>query len=235
MRLAVLETGVPPVDLGERFGGYPDMFERLLGLGPLDRFDVQRAHWPAAPQDYDAYLITGSPAGVYDPLPWIEDLMTFLRAAKGKAALVGVCFGHQAMAQAFGGAVIKSPKGWGVGLHEYHVTAGQPWMDDAPSFAIPASHQDQVVIAPPQAEVIASSAFTPFAALTYRDQHAISFQGHPEFEADFAQALLSERRGSRLSEGEADAAIASLERPNDCARIGGWIKAFMTEASFDKS
>ena len=165
MRIAALETGVPPGDLAERFGDYPDMFERLLGLGPMDRFDVERSHFPAAPQDYDAYLITGSPAGVYDPLPWIAELMSFLQAAKGQAALVGICFGHQAMAQAFGGQVIKSPKGWGAGLHAYEVRAREPWMDDVGQIVLPASHQDQVVAPPPGAEVIASSAFTPFAAL----------------------------------------------------------------------
>jgi GMP synthase-like glutamine amidotransferase len=231
MRLAILETGEPPGELGGRFGTYPDMFERLLGLGAMSCFDVQRDQWPNAVEDYDAYLITGSPAGVYDPLPWIDELMSFLRRAKGRAALVGICFGHQAMAQAFGGQVIKSPKGWGVGLHDYRVVERQPWMDRAPRFSIPASHQDQVVVRPPEAKVVASSAFTPFAALAYQDQPAISFQGHPEFSADFATALLHERRGSRLPHNQADAAIASLALPNDCARVGGWIRGFIETRS----
>jgi GMP synthase-like glutamine amidotransferase len=207
------------------------MLERLLDLGPLARFDVQRRQWPGAPEDYDAYLITGSPAGVYDPLPWIGELKAFLQAAKGKTALVGICFGHQVMAEAFGGKVVRSPKGWGVGLHDYRVTKAQSWTEGAPGFSIPASHQDQVVVRPPQAEVMASSAFTPFAGLAYRDQRAISFQGHPEFEADYAKALLSLRRGSRLPQDQADAAIASLGRPNDCARVGGWIRAFLETAA----
>lgn len=231
MRLAVLQTGAPPGDLGERFGSYPEMFERLLGLGPLERFDVQHGQWPNAPQDYDAYLVTGSPAGVYDPLPWIGELKDFLRAAKGHAALVGVCFGHQVMAEAFGGAVIKSPKGWGVGLHDYQVTAPQPWMDQARGFAIPASHQDQVVVRPPGAEVIAASAFTPFAGLAYADQRAISFQGHPEFSAEFATALLNARRGSQLPHDQADVALASLKRPNDGGRVSGWIRGFLEGAA----
>jgi GMP synthase-like glutamine amidotransferase len=230
MRIAVLETGAPPGDLGQRYGGYPDMFEQLLGMGPLDRFDVQRGQWPSAPEAYDAYLITGSPAGVYDPLPWVGNLLAFLRAARGKAALVGVCFGHQAMAQAFGGEVIKSPKGWGIGRHVYDVAGAEPWMDGPGPIALAASHQDQVVTAPPSAEVIAASPFTPFAALAYPGQRAISFQGHPEFSAEFAKALLVARRGGAFTEAQADAAIASYDEPDDGRRVGRWIAAFLVSA-----
>lgn len=231
MRVAVLQTGAPPSDLAERFGDYPDMFERLLELGPLPRFAVSHGQWPKAIADYDAYVVTGSPAGVYDPLPWIGELKTFLRAAKGRAALVGICFGHQIMAEAFGGHVIKSPKGWGVGLQHYQVIDPQPWMDHANGFSIPASHQDQVILHPPEARVVAANPLTHFAALAYRDQPAISFQGHPEFEPAYAQALLKSRKGSTLTHEQADAAIASLERPNDRARVGGWIRAFLRGVS----
>lgn len=227
MRVAVLQTGAPPSDLAEQFGDYPDMFERLLQMGPLPRFQVSHGRWPKAVCDFDAYLLTGSPAGVYDPLPWIGELKTFLRAAKGQAALVGICFGHQIMAEAFGGHVIKSPKGWGVGLRHYQVIDRRPWMDSAPGFSIPASHQDQVILHPPEAKVIAANPFTHFAALAYLDQPAISFQGHPEFEPEFAQALLKSRKGSLLPNDQADAAIASLDRPNGRARVGGWIRAFL--------
>ena len=69
--------------------------------------------------------------------------------------------------------------------------------------------------------------FTHFAGLAYHDQPAISFQGHPEFEPAYAQALLKSRKGSHLPHDQADAAIASLELPNDRARVGGWIRAFL--------
>ena len=64
MKLAILETGRPPAALVERFGDYPAMFERMLGDGfAIDRFDVAAGELPADPSAYDAYLITGSPAG----------------------------------------------------------------------------------------------------------------------------------------------------------------------------
>lgn len=199
------------------------MFEQLLGM-EARTYDVAAGALPPDVGRHDAYLITGSSAGVYEDLPWIPKLITFLRAAKGHARLVGICFGHQIMAEAFGGHVEKSARGWGVGLHTYPIVQREPWMDAAASVSVPASHQDQVVIAPPQAEIIASSLFTPYAGLAWRDQPAISFQFHPEFSPDYAKALI-EQRYDRTP--DPDAAIASLDAPNDNARVGDWIRRFL--------
>jgi GMP synthase-like glutamine amidotransferase len=168
-------------------------------------------------------VLTGSAAGVYDDLPWIADLIRFLRQVRGRARLVGICFGHQAMAEAFGGAVIKSPKGWGVGLQRYDVQHRAGWMDGPAPVHVPASHQDQVVVRPPGARVVASNAFTPYAGLDYGD--AISFQFHPEFEPEFAAALIEARR-ERYG-ALAEPAIASYGEPNDCARVSQWIGRFL--------
>ena len=97
-------------------------------------------------------------------------------------------------------------------------------MDDSALVSVPASHQDQVVIAPPHAEVIASSLFTPYAGLSWRDQSAISLQFHPEFSPDYAKALI-EQRYDRTP--DPDTAIASLDSPNDNQRVGGWIRRFL--------
>ena len=223
MKLAILETGFPPGDLAERFGDYPAMFARLLGDGfDVDTFDVQAGELPD-PAAYDAVLITGSPAGVYEDLPWIAPLMDFIRSANA-ARMVGVCFGHQVMAEALGGHVVKSEKGWGAGLHHYQVEHVEPWLDGTGSIAIPASHQDQVVVQPPHTEIVAASDFTPYAALAWTDRPAISFQFHPEFSPAFAKALITERY-DRVP--NPDAAIASLDAPNDNARVGGWIRRFL--------
>lgn len=229
-RIGIIETGYPPKSLQPRFGTYHQMFERLLGEGfDYTVFEVQKGHWPERPEDYDGFVVTGSAAGVYEDDDWIAGLMDWLRAAKGRTKLVGVCFGHQAMAQAFGGQVVKSPKGWGVGLQTYEVKAQEPWMaPDAEDFSIPASHQDQVVELPPHARVIAGDDFAPYAALAYDDQPAISFQGHPEFDPAYATALIESRREEKLTQDEADRAVESLKRPNDNSEIGTWIRNFLS-------
>lgn len=229
LKIGILKTGRPPRPAIPTFGTYPDMFMELLGRDAYDwrTYAADEGEYPAAPEECDAYIVTGSAAGVYDDDPWIGQLLDFLRAAKGRAKLVGVCFGHQAMAQAFGGQVVKSPRGWGIGEHAYDVVSREPWMDGASPIRLPASHQDQVVALPPGAELIAASEFTPFAALAWRDQPAISMQPHPEFLPAYATALIEARRGKVYPNDEADRAIASFGMPDDRARVGGWIKAFL--------
>jgi GMP synthase-like glutamine amidotransferase len=223
MKLAILETGRPPGDLDQQFGDYPAMMAAMLGPDfTVETFDVQAGELPK-PASHHAYLITGSPAGVYDPLPWIEPLQDFIRSANG-AKMVGICFGHQVMAEALGGHVEKSDKGWGAGLHRYTVVRSESWIDTVGTIAIPASHQDQVVVQPPNTDVVAASDFTPFAALAWTDRPAISFQFHPEFSPAFAKALI-EKRYDVVP--DPDAAIASLDAPNDNARVGQWIRNFL--------
>lgn len=231
MKLAILETGGPPGDLRSQFGDYPAMFSRMLGRGfGMDVFDVPAGQLPGR-NAHDAVLITGSPAGVYDPLPWIPDLLRFIQDNADRK-MVGICFGHQAMAEALGGKVEKSDKGWGIGLQRYRIDSAQPWMDGEQAVAIPASHQDQVIVQPPATDVVASSDFTPLAALAWSDRPAISFQFHPEFAPDYAKALIS-RRYEQMP--DPDAAIASLDAPNDRARVGDWIRRFLTNTSGDNA
>jgi GMP synthase-like glutamine amidotransferase len=229
MKLGLLETGAPPDGVRERFGDYPGMFRTLLGEDAYSytTYAVADGVLPSSAEACDAYLVTGSSAGVYDPLPWIAPLKEFLVATRGRAPLVGVCFGHQIMAEAFGGKVVKSPKGWGVGLHTYDVRQAEPWMAGAAPIAVAASHQDQVVELPPAARVIAASDFTPFGMLAYDDQPAISIQLHPEFEPAYAEALIEARRGTRYTDAQADAAIVSYAAPNDRLRVGAWIRNFL--------
>ena len=223
MKLAILETGCPPGDLAQRFGDYPAMFAEMLGPGfEVQSFDVAAGEFPD-PAAHEAVLITGSPAGVYEDLDWLTGLFDFIRAAKD-SKMVGVCFGHQAMAEALGGLVEKSDKGWGAGLHRYTITRPEPWLDGAREIAAPASHQDQVVVQPRNTDVVAASPFTPYASLAWNDRPAISFQFHPEFTPAYARALI-EKRYDRVN--EPDHALASLDTPNDNERVAGWMRRFL--------
>ena len=227
-RLAILETGFPPRSLQRRFGTYASMFETLLGNEAVEAvYDVAHGAYPARPEDHAAFLITGSSAGVYDDLPWVAPLKQFLIAAKGKAKLVGICFGHQIMAEAFGGHAAKSDKGWGIGLHDYRVNGGAGWTGGSSRVAVPVCHQDQVITQPPATTLIGGNAFCPIGILAYDDQPAMSVQFHPEFEPAFVDALI-DLIGDEIANPAQ--ARASLNQPNDRQSIAGWIKAFVDAA-----
>lgn len=225
-RIAILETGAPPPSLAETHGDYPAMFRALLGDGyAFETFRAQAGEWPE-PEAFDAAVITGSAAGVYEEAPWIAGLLDWIRAARGRTRLIGICFGHQAMAEALGGRVERSDRGWGVGLHRYEVVSREPWMDPpAATVAVPVSHQDQVVEAPADARVFLRSGFTPFAGLAWGED-AVSLQGHPEFTPAYAAELTAGRR-DRIGADLVDPALASLSGSNDRALVGRWLRRFI--------
>ena len=236
MRVTILETGRAPGRLSEDYPRYPDMFVSLLSkAGENLAFEtvalVDGAPLPD-PASREAVLITGSPAGVYDSTPWMDPLRTFVRSVfEAGTPMVGVCFGHQIIADAMGGKVCKSEKGWGIGRHTYELLERRPWMVDAgDAVSLSASHQDQVIEPPAGAKTLARSRHTEHAMLAYDGAPVISIQGHPEFSDAFVGALYSARRGKTLSDDAVDAALESLGRPEDNALVGEWFARFLLTA-----
>jgi GMP synthase-like glutamine amidotransferase len=236
MQITILEAGRAPAPLADIYPAYPDMFVELLsGIDERLSFETVRLLDGAAPPDpasVDAAIITGSPSGVYDQTPWMDLLRDFIRAShRARTPLVGVCFGHQIMADALGGDVRKSPKGWGVGRHTYDILQTRPWMSEAgASFSLAVSHQDQVIAPPAGVATLARSAHTEHAMLHWHDAPMMSLQGHPEFDDAFATALYTARRGKSLSFDLADAAIETLRQPGHRTQVGEWIVRFLKQA-----
>ena len=233
--IAILETGMPPAGLDETYGTYADMFARVLHREnrTFTTYKTLQGELPPHDAGLRGVIITGSPAGVYEDDPWIMALIGWLRALAPSVPVVGVCFGHQVMAQAYGGHVEKSHKGWGVGLHEYEIQARDVWADllgkpaDDKAIRVAVTHQDQVVRKPETAVVLAGSDFTPHGALYYTDRKALSFQCHPEFCHDFASDLLISRRGVRIDPALVDQALPTLRTPSSRQDVLGAISRFL--------
>lgn len=222
MRIGILETGEVADGLRDRHGDYPAMFRRLLSAAdPTIEFVTVRVvagEMPGAPHDADGWIVTGSRHGVYDGLPWIAPLKAFLRdCVAARVPVVGICFGHQLLAEALGGGAAKSDRGWGLGVQDYEIVVRPSWLAHVPDrFAARALHQDQVFSLPADATVLARSSHCAVAAVAYgdpEDPDAISLQPHPEFGAEFMDELLTLRAGTSFPVEAADAARASLSRP----------------------
>ncbi|QUJ77128.1 type 1 glutamine amidotransferase [Sulfitobacter albidus] len=209
MKIGILQTGHSPEEMLEAHGNYSDRFTALLdGHGfAFQTFSVVDGEFPAGPQDADGWLITGSKHGAYEDHDWIPPLEDLIRdIAAAEQPMIGVCFGHQIIAQAMGGKVVKFPGGWSVGRTEYTL--------DGETVALNAWHQDQVVERPDGARVVGSSQFCENAMLAYGD-HIWTVQPHPEFGADFIEGLIAHRGKGVVPDEQLVAAQRALPLPND--------------------
>ncbi len=228
--LGILEVDTLYPDLKVDYLSYGHMFTQLferLGFSFNYRFfQVQQGQLPAD-FECDAYLITGSKAGVYDELAWIAPLQEWIKASfERDERIMGICFGHQLLAHTLGGFADKSKKGWGIGLHNTHIENLPVWSEHKQTeLTLIYSHQDQVKQLPPQATRIAGSDFCENAAF-FIDERVLAFQGHPEFSVDFTQRLLS-RRADLIGADKLQQKLDELSPPKDADVVGQWLAKFI--------
>ena len=198
IRLGILQAGRAPEEMTDTQLDYDMLFEHLLG-----ETEFEYKHWPVLDnvfpdsiQEADAWLITGSRHGAYEPHDWIPPLEQLIRDVyQAGNPMVGICFGHQIIAQALGGKVEKFAGGWSVGRTEYALESsvfGEGSKDGLTPLL--AFHQDQVTRLPESAVNIGSTDFCQNAALLYGDK-MLTIQPHPEFNQDFIAGLLATRGG----------------------------------------
>ena len=222
MKIGILQCGHIQEDVAAQHGDYSQLYQQMLAGYDFEflTFFVVDMEMPNSIHEADGWLITGSRYGAYDDHPFIGLLEDFIREAYAAAVpLVGICFGHQIIAQALGGKVIKIPTGWTLGHHEYE-------FDTIGKIALNAWHQDQVVKLPPDAKSVARSETCEFAALVY-DDRAYSVQAHPEFSNDFIASFVPARRGTPgYPDALMDQALKETSKPNSNALIAKQIATF---------
>ena len=220
MHIAILVTNT---DESEFAQGHPKdgaKFASLLGMvrpgWRFSAYQVKDGIFPESLDGIDGLVITGSPASVLDPDPWIARLLTLIRQVAGRVPLIGACFGHQAIAMALGGTVGRNPGGWELGLV---TTTMQP----LGALRLYAAHMEQVTLPPGGAQVIGQTPGCPVAAMLL--PLVLTTQYHPEMTPAFVAALIDALDG-KLPPDVLSRARASLAEVPDTARIAEHIAAF---------
>jgi len=207
MKIGILRTGRALPKIKAKHGDFEDLFTILLAGNEMtfQPYAVLDGELPKSVTECDGWLITGSAHSSYEDLPWIADLEEFIRNAfTADIPIVGICFGHQILAQALGGKVEKYADGWAIGPHEYQFDGL------AEPVTINAWHQDQVTQLPMGAKTVGRSEFCENAAIIY-GKTAYSVQAHPEFTNAFIGDLIDIRRDSVPADlvNEAESALKS--------------------------
>ncbi|MDY0249707.1 MAG: amidotransferase [Pseudomonas sp.] len=234
LRICILESDDLHPSMQDSFIGFGQMFKQLFTAQDADVdyqvFNVLNGAYPETDQQFDAYLVTGSKADSFADDPWVVTLRAYLRERFVHGdVLLGICFGHQILALVLGGDTQRSNKGWGLGVHRYHLACKPEWMPEvADEFRLLISHRDQVTALPAAATLLAHSDFCENAAFIL-GQQVLCFQGHPEFTHGFSKELLQIRQSMYCPKAY-QAACQSLQSAHDGQTVAQWMLCFVKAA-----
>lgn len=205
MHIAILDFATPFAGMEDRPRAGDLILDWIAPALPEAEFSILSIALgdplPAA-EAFDGYVLSGSEQGVYDRPDWMDGLRAFLLAAqRAERPMVGICFGHQIMADVFGGRAGKVDFGNVVGARRFVI--------DGIERDVHVWHQDQVTHVPPGAVVTGGAAYCPAGVLRYGFP-AYSVQFHPEYTAAMLRDEIETVAGGALSAELAEAALVSM-------------------------
>lgn len=235
--IGLLECGQTPAGWIAEHGEMADPFPPFLRRAdPLLEFKVYKAHrheLPGSIDACDAWLVTGSPHSVYEHPAWQPALADFLVRAARQRPVVGICYGHQLLHEAFGGQVEKEAGGWGIGVQRYALNERPAWAaacaEPRDAFRLIALHQDQVTRPAPGTRVLAGNAFCR-VAITTIGANVFTVQAHPEMTRRLAREIYEDQR-DRQGDEATRLAVRSLDGEIDDQAAARWILAFIAHRS----
>ena len=205
--IIVVRTGDPVPTVAATRGSFADLIAQAASLEPsgaaggasssplpFEVFDI-RAEAPPDPRSAAAFIITGSASNVPSREPWMLSAEAWLRdVVRAGTPTLGICFGHQILAQALGGEVQKNPRGREIGTVRIERIAADPLFDGLPAaFEVNATHVDTVAVLPPGATLLARSSLDEHQAIRFTET-CYGVQFHPEIDAEVMRAYVEARR-----------------------------------------
>lgn len=221
-RILIVKTGSTlPGILAER-GDFEGWIAAGMGLGAGEVDVVAPPHGEAlpAPRDAAGVVVTGSAAFVSDREPWSEATAGWLReVVDADVPVLGICYGHQLLAHAYGGEVGRNPRGREIGTIEIDaalaIAADDPLLGALPARAtVHVTHVESVLSLPDGARLLATSPDDPHHAFALGER-AWGVQFHPEFDAGVARGYVEAKADDLRSEGLDPERLAAGVRETD--------------------
>lgn len=212
-------------------GDYRDMFPALFSSWEFVFYDVVNGHFPQQVDECEVYLCTGSSYSVYEEIDWIFRLKIFIRELQqANQYYLGVCFGHQLLAESLGGTVQKSSVGWCVGNHTFEIIKQESWMQPFQStLNLLMMCQDQVVEMPIGSTLLAKTEDCPVGMFRVGEK-MFGVQAHPEFPVAYDRILM-EDRVHRMGQQKVEVGISSLDKPLHPELLRKWMEKFVDNST----
>jgi GMP synthase (glutamine-hydrolysing) len=197
-RILLFKTGCTDGMLREQVGDYEQWFGRVLGeVVGLDVHDAIREPRVDV-RGFDGIVISGSPRSLVEPEPWMHEAAeTVRRADDAGVPTLGVCFGHQLVAFAYGARVRANPNGWEVGTSDVELTdhgACDLLFTGLPvRLRVNQSHRDEIWELGARIRRLAGSAHTETQAIAI-GEHVRGVQFHPEMNGHVVRHIIEYRR-----------------------------------------
>ncbi|MFC6989986.1 type 1 glutamine amidotransferase [Haloplanus sp. GCM10025708] len=151
----------------------------------LAEFDVTDGDLPAT-VDYDGVVITGSRSSVYGDEEWIRPLVDWVgEAADRGPPILGVCYGHQVLAEALGGRVADMGE-LELGYREVTHYGDDLFAGVDETFTVFTTHSDHVAELPPDATLLAEN---DYGVQAFRRGDCWGVQFHPEYDRTTAERV----------------------------------------------
>ena len=236
MHICILHIGFDNDNLNKRHKTSPERFINLLKPSlPEAKWTTIHCLEDNLPNDangFDVYLITGGRYSVFEDLDWQQKLFDFIRQIySNNVPLIGICYGHQAIAHALGGHVERFDNGWGAGVTSVNVINQPAWLQPmAEKIYLLAMHQDQVTTIPTEATRFLDSHFCHNSGF-YIDDRVLAIQQHPEFTSELCRDLIVKRK-ERIGK-QYKPALQSLDIQHQGEYVGQWIANFINLRSSD--